>query len=355
MIGYDEKRKTYFVQIKTKDKITGKPTFKKKRGFTTKREAKIYEADMLKDVSTTTSLITFREMNEKYCDSKQVSDEQRRKRQVSFEKRFPYYETPIKKITKLQLDEWRTELLKRKDISTRTKNVTIGFVKAIFKYAHDVYDLPDVASFLTSGRYTNEEIMNREKPVWDVEQFNKFLDCVELPLYKIFFETLYWTGMRRGECMALQKKDFDGKGVNIRYSIKHFKNGLKPTKTGQTRYVTFDDTLVKDIGPLMKEEGDFIFGGERSLSISVIQKQFINAKAKAGLHDKVTIHCLRHSHATWLINNGVNIVAVSKRLGHTDINTTLKTYAHLFENTDKQMMNLINEKHTQSNKCASIK
>ena len=44
-----------------------------------------------------------------------------------------------------------------------------------------------------------------------------------------------------------------------------------------------------------------------------------------------------------LINNGVNIVAVSKRLGHASVEQTLKTYTHLLKDTDKEMMNKINK------------
>jgi len=62
----------------------------------------------------------------------------------------------------------------------------------------------------------------------------------------------------------------------------------------------------------------------------------------------IRIHDLRHSHATWLINNGVNIVAVSKRLGHADIEQTLKTYIHLLESSDQGMMAKLNESHVSS-------
>ena len=55
----------------------------------------------------------------------------------------------------------------------------------------------------------------------------------------------------------------------------------------------------------------------------------------------ICIHDLRHSHATWLINSGVNIVAVSKRLGHASINQTLKTYTHLLQKTNDEMMDTI--------------
>ena len=56
MIGYDEVRKTYFVQIKYRDLLTFKQRTKKKRGFKTKREAKIYEAEAMQKIGQTSEL-----------------------------------------------------------------------------------------------------------------------------------------------------------------------------------------------------------------------------------------------------------------------------------------------------------
>ncbi|MBQ1324985.1 MAG: tyrosine-type recombinase/integrase, partial [Solobacterium sp.] len=72
---------------------------------------------------------------------------------------------------------------------------------------------------------------------------------------------------------------------------------------------------------------------------------FNKAIAKAGVR-KIRIHDLRHSHASLLINNGVNIVAVSKRLGHSNIEQTLQTYTHLLEKTDSQMLEIISGLHS---------
>lgn len=58
---------------------------------------------------------------------------------------------------------------------------------------------------------------------------------------------------------------------------------------------------------------------------------------------KIRIHDLRHSHATILINNGINIVSVSRRLGHSDVNMTLKNYTHLLQKRDEEMMHLLDE------------
>ena len=57
---------------------------------------------------------------------------------------------------------------------------------------------------------------------------------------------------------------------------------------------------------------------------------------------KIVIHDLRHSHASLLINNKVNILAVAKRLGHEDIKMTLNTYSHLYDEENKNMINILN-------------
>lgn len=52
---------------------------------------------------------------------------------------------------------------------------------------------------------------------------------------------------------------------------------------------------------------------------------------------------MRHSHASFLINNNVNILAVANRLGHDKIETTLNTYAHLYKESHKYMIEVINK------------
>ena len=56
---------------------------------------------------------------------------------------------------------------------------------------------------------------------------------------------------------------------------------------------------------------------------------------------KIRIHDLRHSHASYLISKNVNIVAVSKRLGHFSIQTTLDTYTHLLHETNDKLLEVL--------------
>ena len=72
----------------------------------------------------------------------------------------------------------------------------------------------------------------------------------------------------------------------------------------------------------------FVFGGSRPVPHSTLDHAFERALKKAGLKP-IRIHDLRHSCASRLISGGVNIVAVSEHLGHSDIQETLNTYAHM--------------------------
>lgn len=228
------------------------------------------------------------------------------------------------------------------DYATKTKNVTLTYVRAVFAYWSDVYGYPDSAKTLKNFKKTDDEIMEEMK-VWTPDEFNKFLSCVDDRLYQIYFRLLFWTGCRRGEGIALQCSDLTDGWINIHASQRDATTGLKPTKTKGKRKIQIDDVLNKELHELKDYyKTGYLFGGDHALAPTNISRIF-NAGIKASGVKKIRLHDLRHSHATWLINNGVNIVAVSKRLGHTSIEQTLKTYTHLLESTDNNMMSIINK------------
>lgn len=340
MIGKDGNGKTWFCEYYYLDPVSGKRRRHKKRGFLTRKEAKKYEAEnkVLGRSEKTPTVKTFSEIADLQSASLQHSETLKRRRKADFDLRFSQYkDLPITSITKAQLVQWRADLAEDPDYSTVTKNETIRYVKSVFAYAAEVFDLPNTGSVLKSLKKTDEEVLNSEMQIWDPQEFNTFLDAVKLPVYRLFFEFLYWSGCRRGEALGLQKADFTEDYIYIHQSIKHYKNGLKPTKTRQNRKIQNDPQLWHDMQPLLSIPGPFLFGGERSLSISEVQRQFTKAIEKSHVK-KIRIHDLRHSHASILINAGVNIIAISKRLGHSSINQTLQTYVHLMESTDNEMM-----------------
>ena len=338
----EEKKQLYFVQIKVKDPVTGNWKTKKKRGIQGKRNAQAEERRMLEDSTYTSTSATFRDMWNLWESATQPSEETKSHHRQHFEKRFSeYLDIPIEKITKAQLVEWRTALASDPHSSTATKNMAIMYVSGVFKFAHDVYDMKNPAAVLKRLKPTDAEIM-REVQVWTPEEYALFRSGVKNELYALFFDTLYWTGMRRGEAIALQKADFKDGWLNVHASQETAKEGLKPTKTKTSRRVQIDEKLQKDLMPLMDEPGPYLFGGECPLAVTTIARYFSQAIEETGVR-KIRLHDLRHSHATWLINNGANIVAVSKRLGHASIEQTLQTYTHLLQESDNDLVRKIND------------
>ena len=70
--------------------------------------------------------------------------------------------------------------------------------------------------------------------------------------------------------------------------------------------------------------------------------EWADVAASIGMPD-ITFHALRHTHASQLIDAGVDIVTIAKRLGHSSPNITLKVYAHLFRQKDDKAAAAINE------------
>ena len=338
----DNKRGTYYVSF-TEDS-NGKKIHKYKRGFRTQKEARNWEFEYVNGLYKLTTYPTFEELVKTWESHMQASPGTIRQHGEHFRIRFGKYQSlPINKFDKPTLITWRIEL-SNGPWSTKTKNTTITYVKGLLKFATDLYGIPDCTSVLTKLKKTNKEVIEsvEEFQVWTPDEFEAFNSFVDEKEYHLFFQFLYWTGCRRGEAIALQKNDLNDGYANIKYSQRDETTGLTPTKTKQARRIKLDDELWSQLIEYVRlTDGPYVFGGRRGLSPTSITRRFNSAKKLSGVKN-IRLHDLRHSHATVLINAGVNIVAVSKRLGHSDINQTLKTYTHLLESSDQNMMDKLN-------------
>ena len=83
-----------------------------------------------------------------------------------------------------------------------------------------------------------------------------------------------------------------------------------------------------------------MFGRDKPVSRTQITRVKDKAVDLSGVKP-ITIHQFRHSQASILINGGMNIVAVSRRLGHSDVEMTLKVYTHLFKNKDTEITDFL--------------
>lgn len=341
-ISYDEKQKTYYVVLK-KTYAEGTIKWKKKRGFKTKREAKAWEAEAIKSFPTEEQVhgVTVRQMVSEWESYTQASKEIKTKHREHFEKRFAdFYDLPMNEISKSDLIKWRGWLAEQ-EVSTKTKNITIQFVRSVFRYANKIHDMPNTADCVKPLKPTNEELMH-EMDVWTPDEFNQFIAFVDRPIYALYFETLYWTGMRRGEAIALQASDLLDGWANIHASQRTASEGRKPTKTKQNRTIRLIPHLWDKLEPLKEHNSGYLFGDGDPLSPTMIDKEFKKSIDLSGVKP-IRLHDLRHSFATNAINHGCNIVAVSKYLGHATIEQTLKTYTHLLKSADDMMISTMSD------------
>jgi integrase len=173
-----------------------------------------------------------------------------------------------------------------------------------------------------------------------------------LPLYTIATVALA-TGMRRGELLALRWKDIDldGGKVRVERSLEQTRAGLRlkapKTKHGR-RIITVPAAVVADLRTHWRasQEQRLALGFGRSQPDDLVFTMWDGSprKPNALTNDwlrasmitgrRINLHALRHTHASSLIAAGVDILTISRRLGHANPKITLSVYGHLYGNTD---------------------
>jgi|BioPla2DNA2_1021312.scaffolds.fasta_scaffold06151_8 integrase len=252
----------------------------------------------------------------------------------------PYFkDKKYSDITKAQFLQWQ-EWLESFNHSATTFNKIQTLLKAIARYANDVYDLPNRTNILA-----NKATSKKELKIWSPEDFAAFIDKVEHPTYKAYFTFLYYSGCRSGEARALTFDKISENIVKINQSWSYKCGGLTtPKNQSSIRNIVMPD-FVLDTLRAQEHSTGFVFSlnkGETPISETTTQRKFEEA-IKAAAVPRIRQHDFRHSHASVLIANGMTIIEVAKRLGHSDIEQTLNTYSHLMPNSDDIMLATLNK------------
>lgn len=336
-VQFDKETQTWNVRWVEKDP-TGKKIHRKKRGFLTKKEARRFEEEQ-EDVRQTSS---FSQLCDQYIESlKGYANEETRisKRKMMEKYASDLMPKDVRKIRKSDVLKWRSWIVDQ-DLSVVTKNRILATVKAVSKFGAEIFDYPDFGKVLKSLPKKSEDVI-QVRPI-SPEDFEKILDNTPNEVYRRFFEFLYFTGMRRGEAMALLKADVAMKSVSLNKSMRRPKTGARSLKTASSkRTIKLSERAWKSIEPLMETEGPYVFGEFAPLSPSAIVWCFDHALEAAGL-PHYRIHDLRHSFVSNAITNGIDIVTVSKYVGHSNIQQTLNTYSHLMKDSEQKMIDRLN-------------
>lgn len=156
------------------------------------------------------------------------------------------------------------------------------------------------------------------------EEVTNLLSCVKSLKHRTFLLTLYAAGLRLNEAAELTIADIDSQRMQLR--IAHGKGAKE-------RLVPLSPRLLKELRDYWKQvrSPTYLFPGKTfdvPLSSTTIQKTCKAAVQKAGIRKNVTPHTLRHSYATGLLEAGVDLLTISRLLGHKSFSTTM-IYLHV--------------------------
>lgn len=172
------------------------------------------------------------------------------------------------------------------------------------------------------------------------------LDIKDTPNWDCFILLVAKTGMRFSEALAITPEDFDFARQTLSISKTwDYKGdgGFLPTKNkSSVRKIQIDWQIVVKFSVLTKElpPDKPIFIGESKIYNSTVNDVLIRHCKACGISE-ISIHGLRHTHASLLLFAGVSIASVARRLGHASMTTTQKTYLHIIQELENKDVDLV--------------
>lgn len=233
-------------------------------------------------------------------------------------------------------------------LSTTFKQSIHTTLTSILNFGIKYYGLTQNVASITGNFKKSKGSVKKELNFLAENEFKKIINYETNEIYKDFFTILFYTGMRRGELLALliDDIDFTKNEININKSINP-KNGKIATapKTNKSNRKIKMLKIVKEILLKYKNIKGTIFGLNKITPTTLQRKCDKNCKL-AEINKNIRIHDFRHSFASMCINKGVPIEIISEYLGHENISTTLNIYSHLYPNSQDKLIKLL-EKQDQ--------
>lgn len=149
------------------------------------------------------------------------------------------------------------------------------------------------------------------------------------------------TGCRLGELLGIKMRDIDINKCTIDINSQKTKQGVdKPLKTQSSyRVIYVQPNILQEVLKLSPCSQGYLFGGYTYMSIGMRIHKWLHQAPE--VPKGFSFHSFRHYHATQLLKRGVDVKAVSKRLGHASITTTLNIYTHWLPEVDQKASEVI--------------
>lgn len=235
-----------------------------------------------------------------------------------------YYKRSPEEITQEEVRAYFLWLVKERGVARSTLTIHLSGIKFLFektlKREWLIFNL------------VRPQKRKKLPVVLSAEETKHLLSLVRMPKSRMALTMIYACGLRLNEGLHLRVQDIDSQRMLI-----WIRNG----KGGKDRYVPLPEHLLamlRAYWKLHKPTSYFFFQKDKSIAISdtSLQKTFKAALRESGISKVASIHTLRHSYATHLLERGVDLRVIQELLGHKSPQTTA-IYTHL---TDKSFQTL---------------
>ena len=349
----DKNTGKWMSQIRIKD-WTGKEIHKKKRGFATKREALQWERDFINQSSGSLGM-SFMDFIELYIQDM----EKRLKPSTVANKRFlidlkiiPYFgKFPLDAIKPTDIRKWQNELTSYRDENGKPYSQTYlktinNQITAIFNYAVKYYGLKENPCHKAGsmGKKNADEM-----EFWTKDEFATFIEAIkDRPASYAIFMTMYYTGIREGELLALTPADIDFEKdtliINKSYQRLGGKDIITTPKTPKSNRVVMLPEVLKTV---LRNYMEKCYGLQPDDRLFPYNKSFLYREMQIGIEasgvKRIRVHDIRHSHASLLVELGFSPLLIAERLGHERVQTTMDTYSHLYPNKQVEVANQLDK------------
>lgn len=242
-----------------------------------------------------------------------------------------YSESTIKNYSNslIQFNKWnKSGVVLNKEILFKYTEYLKTFDKSYSFIKNSIMALMLFSELILGKRIENDYLKGIKRQaklpdVLSVDEVKKIIDSIDNIKHKAIISLIYSCGLRISECINLQVSNIDSKRMLIK---------IVQSKGKKDRYVQLSPKLLDLLRCYYKEykPKDHLFQGQfkdeySAKSIQVVLKR---ALQKCQITKKITVHSLRHSFATHLIEQGTDIRIVQEILGHKDIRTT-QIYTHI--------------------------
>ena len=232
-------------------------------------------------------------------------------------------------IVKTDLEDYNNNYIIANGFSYTYQNQTINALKLFYTY--------DGLDPLLSGNLERPKKQSKLPEVLSIDEVKSILNSLSNLKHKTLLSFLYACGLRIGETLNIKLNDLD-----LERGFTHIKSG----KGSKDRYVPIPRKMCELLSLYIEayKPNPFLFQGANSAKYSpvsarqVLKRALINTKIKK----QITLHTLRHSHATHLLENGTDIRYIQELLGHNSPKTTM-IYTHVSTTSLDKIKNPFND------------